>query len=117
MRRIIQAFCNSRAGLMHAMRTETAVRQEIILLIIAVPLAIFIGADVWKRAALVAIVLAVIAVELLNTCLEKLCDHVTPELHPKIKIVKDMGSAAVLFTLVAGGLVWLAAVLEKMGLA
>ena len=38
----------------------------------------------------------VISVEMLNTAIERLCDHVTPEIHPQIKIVKDMASAAVL---------------------
>ena len=96
------------------MRMDAAVRQEIVLLIAAVPLALLIGADNWRRAVLIASVLGIIVVELLNTCVEKLCDHVTPDLHPKIKIVKDMGSAAVFFACVAGGLVWLAALVERV---
>ena len=114
MRRIVLAFFNSRAGLAYAMRTEKAVQQEIFLLLAAVPLALLIGVDTWRRAALIASVLALIAVELLNTCIEKLCDHVTPETHPEIKIVKDMGSAAVLFALIAVGLLWVAAVVDRV---
>ena len=57
------------------------------------------------------------AVELLNTSIEKLCDHVTPQIHPTIKIVKDMGSAAVLCALLIAGLVWLAALAERLGFA
>lgn len=106
------AFKNSCAGLSHATRTERAVRQEIIVLFIAVPAALVIGAGPWQRAALIASVLVLLSIELLNTCIEKLCDHVTPELHPQIKIVKDMGSAAVLVALVLVVIVWLTALAE-----
>ena len=116
MDRILKAFCNSREGLLHAARTEKAVQQEIGFLLVAIPLALVLGTDHWKRAVLIGSVLGVIAVELLNTCVEKLCDHVTPELHPQIKIVKDMGSAAVLAALVAAGLLWLAAVWDRAGI-
>ena len=114
MTRIIQAFFNSRAGLLQAVRTDAAVRQEMFLLIPAVPLAFLLSMDNWRRAVLIASVLGIIVVELLNTCVEKLCDHVTPETHTEIKIVKDMGSAAVLFALIAAGLLWLAAVVERV---
>ena len=115
MQRIIAAFCNSRDGLLHAARTEKAVQQEIALLLAAVPLAVWLGTDNWKRAVLIGSVLAVIVVELLNTCVEKLSDHVTPEIHPQIKIVKDMGSAAVFFAIVAAVVVWGAALWERVG--
>ena len=105
MGRIFFAFRNTCAGLLHAGRTERAVQQEMILLAIAIPLAWLLGAGLWDRIALVSTILLMMAVELLNTCVEKLCDHVTPEIHPQVKIVKDMGSAAV----------WGAAVWGKVG--
>ena len=114
---LVAAFMNSMAGLSHALRTERAVRQEAFVLALAVPLAFFIAAGLWQFVALVGVVLLVMAVELLNTCIEKLCDHVTPEIHPTIKIVKDMGSAAVFCALAIAGLVWLAALAERLGLA
>jgi diacylglycerol kinase (ATP) len=115
--RLFKAFFNSADGLLHALRTEEAIRQEFILLLFAVPLACLVTGDNWKRIALVALVFALIAVELLNTCVEKLCDHVTPDRHPQIKIVKDMGSAAVLFAIIATGLFWCLAIMERLGLA
>ena len=84
---------------------------------IAVPAALVIGQTLWTRVALIGVVLLLLAVELLNTCIEKLCDHVTPDLHPQIKIVKDMGSAAVLAALALAALVWLAAIAQRLGLA
>lgn len=112
----IAAFRNSCAGLFFAVRTERAVRQEVLALVLAVPAALVIGETLWMRVALIGVVLLLIAVELLNTCIEKLCDHVTPELHPQIKVVKDMGSAAVLAALSLAGLVWIAALAGRLGL-
>ncbi len=113
----LAAFRNSWAGLSYAVRTERAVRQEVIGLLIATPVALLIGANMWTRVAMIGVVLLLIAVELLNTCVEKLSDHVTPEIHPQIKVVKDMGSAAVLAALVLTGIVWLAAIAERLALA
>ena len=115
MEALLKAWRNSSAGLRHAVATERAVRQEFYVLLAALPLAFFVGADMWKRALLVASVLLVLAVELLNTSIEKLCDHVTPEIHPTIKVVKDMGSAAVLAAILASGLLWLAALADRFG--
>jgi diacylglycerol kinase (ATP) len=115
MEALLRAFQNSRAGLRHAVGTERAVRQEFYVLLAALPLAFLVGADMWKRALLIGAVFMVLAVELLNTCVEKLCDHVTPEIHPTIRIVKDMGSAAVLFAIFGAGLLWLAALFDRLG--
>ena len=115
MEALLRAFQNSRAGLRHAVSTERAVRQEFIVLLIALPMAMLAGADNWKRALLIGSVFLVLAVELLNTCIEKLCDHVTPQIHPTIKVVKDMGSAAVLFAIFGSGLMWLAALADRIG--
>ena len=109
------AFRNSWAGLTHALRTERAVRQEAVALLAALPLAFLVADGLWRRVALVGVVLLVLAVELLNTALEKLADHVTPELHPQIGIVKDLGSAAVFCALALAGLIWLAALAERFG--
>jgi diacylglycerol kinase (ATP) len=49
------------------------------------------------------------AVELLNTAIEKLCDHVTPERHEQVRAIKDMGSAAVFCALALAALLWGAA--------
>jgi diacylglycerol kinase (ATP) len=112
---LIKAFKNTCAGLNYALRTERAVRQEAMLLLVAIPLAFFIGSGLWQRVAMIASIIVVIAIELLNTCAEKLCDHVTPERHPQIKIVKDMGSAAVFCALAVAAIIWIAAILERFG--
>jgi diacylglycerol kinase (ATP) len=52
----------------------------------------------------------------LNTAIEKLADRVNLEVDPQIGRVKDMGSAAVLLTLLSAGAVWLLALAERIGL-
>ena len=93
--------------------SEAAFRQELAALALAVPLAIFIATDNWKRLLLIAVVLAVLVVELLNTAIEKLADRVTLEQDPMIARVKDMGSAAVGLSLLIAALVWLLAIVER----
>jgi len=87
-----------------------AFRLEIAALVLAVPLAFLFAAEAWKRLALIAVVMLVLIVELLNTAIEKLSDHVTPTNHPAIGRVKDMGSAAVGLTILLAGATWLLAV-------
>lgn len=115
MHTLWKAFRNTCAGLLHAGSTERAVQQELILLAIAIPAAFAVGTTTWERIALVSTILLLLAVELLNTSIEKLCDHVTPHTHPVIKIVKDMGSAAVFCALCIAGLAWGAAILMRLG--
>jgi diacylglycerol kinase (ATP) len=106
MNRIIAAWLNSLRGLRWALRRETALRQEIIGLSIALPVAALISPDLSGFVMLIGVILAVIAAELLNTAVEKLSDHITPEHHPQIGIVKDLGSAAVFAMLMLAVLVW-----------
>jgi len=67
-------------------------------------------------AALIGVVLLLMIVELLNTAIEKLSDHVTPHHHDAIGRIKDMASAAVGLSLLLCGLVWLIALAERVGL-
>jgi len=76
------------------------------VLVAAFPASLALAQDWYRRAELIGCLLAVLAVELLNTSIEKLCDHTTPQIDPAIKAVKDMGSAAVFCMLCMAGLVW-----------
>jgi diacylglycerol kinase (ATP) len=113
--RLIRATLNSWNGLRAAARSEWAFRLEVFTLVIAVPLAFVIGIDTWRRTALIGVLLLLMIVELLNTAVEKLSDHVTPDTHPAIGRIKDMGSAAVGVAMVLAGLVWMVALLERLG--
>jgi diacylglycerol kinase (ATP) len=112
--RIVGAFFNSMAGLQWAFRREAAVREECIGLLLAIPVALVIAASPMMFAAMIGVILGLIAVELLNTAVEKLADHVAPYRHPAIGLAKDLGSAAVFMMLLLTGLVWLAAIAERL---
>jgi diacylglycerol kinase (ATP) len=114
MDRIVKAFFNSAAGFSHAVRHELAVRQEVVVLLIALPASFFLTDNWWKRLALIGVLLIVLMVELLNTAIEALSDHVTPDTHPHIRVVKDLGSAAVFMALTLAGLTWLVALCERL---
>jgi diacylglycerol kinase (ATP) len=64
----------------------------------------------------VGVILFLIAVELINTAVEKLSDHVTATHHPEIGKIKDMTSAAVGVAIAIAGLTWLVALGERVGL-
>jgi diacylglycerol kinase (ATP) len=116
MDRLYRATINTWNGLVWAARSEAAFRQELVVLLAAIPLAFLIAGEAWKRLLLIGVVVFVMVVELLNTAIEKLADRVTREIDPQIGWVKDMGSAAVGLALLAAGAVWLLALAERLGL-
>jgi diacylglycerol kinase (ATP) len=113
--RIWRATINSWHGIRFAVRSEAAIREELIALLLAVPAAWWIGTTAMRRVELVAAVTLVLIVELLNTAIEKLADRLTTEHDPQIGRVKDMGSAAVGVALAIAGMFWLFAIGERLG--
>jgi len=116
MDRLYRATVNTWNGLKSAVRTEAAFRQEIAVLLVAMPLAFLVGQTAWTRLALIGVVVFVMVVELLNTAIEKLADRVSRAVDPEIGTVKDLGSAAVGLSLLLAGAVWLLAIAERVGL-
>jgi diacylglycerol kinase (ATP) len=113
--RLWRATLNSRNGLIFAVRSEAAIRQELIALVIAIPLAWLVGTTAMRRIELFGAVVLVLVVELLNTAIEKLSDRLTMDHDPQIGRVKDMGSAAVGIMMLMSVLFWLFAIAERMG--
>jgi diacylglycerol kinase (ATP) len=111
--RLAFATRNSIRGIKFTYGKEQAFRHEVYLLVAAFPLGIVIAPSFTWYVAMIGVLLLVMAVELLNTGLEKLCDHVMSDHHPQIGIVKDCGSAGVMFTLLLAGLIWFAAFLVR----
>lgn len=114
MRALLIAFRNSWRGLVHGARTERAIRLELALLLLGLPLAMVLGATLWVRVALLASLLLMLAAEFLNTAVEKLCDHLHPGHHPKIGIVKDLASAGAFLAQGIAALIWIAALVERL---
>jgi diacylglycerol kinase (ATP) len=115
MDRLYRATINTWNGLKAAIRTEAAFRQEIAVLLIAIPLAFVIGQSAWVRLALIGAVIFVMVVELLNTAVEKLADRVSRHFDVQIGTAKDIGSAAVGLALLLAGAVWLLAIAQRLG--
>ncbi len=111
--RVRHATINSLAGL-RAAWMEPAFRQETLGAVILLPLAFWLG-QTWVETALLAgSVLLVMIVELLNTCVETTVDRIGPEWHALSKRAKDMGSAAVMLSLLLAAGIWIAAVLQAL---
>jgi diacylglycerol kinase (ATP) len=104
--RIGAAFWNSLRGLQEGLATESAIKQEVAIACVLVPLSFFIARDVWTWVALIASLLFVLSIEFLNTAIERLCNHIQPDKHEAIRITKDLASAGVFFSLVLAALVW-----------
>lgn len=104
--RIWNATLYSRDGLRDAWRHEAAFRQELLLAAILLPLGLYLGGNGLERALLVGSVLLVLIVELLNSAVEAVVDRVSAEHHDLSKRAKDLGSAAVMLSLVNVAVVW-----------
>jgi diacylglycerol kinase (ATP) len=112
--RIRRALGYSLAGLRVAYAGESAFRQETGLLIVATPLAFWLGQDWVQVALLLGSLVLVLIVELLNSGIEAAIDRVSFELHDLSKRAKDLASAAVLLSLLLSGSIWAAALWHKL---
>lgn len=104
--RWVQATRYSISGLVAAWQSEAAFRQEIAAAVILTPAAFWLGGDAVQRALLVGSVLLVLIVELLNTALECIVDRIGTDHHRLSGRAKDMGSAAVLLSLLLWAVTW-----------
>ena len=107
VRRLINATRNSFAGFAEAVRCEDAFRQELLLAAVLVPVALWSGRSGFERALLAGSVVLVLIVELLNSAVEATVDRISFDNHRLAKRAKDIGSAAVMLSLVNAGLIWL----------
>ncbi len=93
---------------------ETAFRQEAIAAVVMLPLALWLGGTWVETALLAGSVVLVMVVELLNTAVETAIDRIGPEWHDLSKRAKDMGSAAVLLSLLVCAGIWGAALFHRI---
>lgn len=105
--RIVRAFGFTLKGVQFAWRNEAAFRQEVILVVLLAPAAVILGENAIERILLVGALLIVLITELLNSAVEAIVDRFGGEIHPLSGAAKDMGSAAVFFSLVLAAVVWL----------
>lgn len=106
LRRLWNAGRYSLAGLRAALRHEAAFRQEVAVGLPLAALAPWLAPGRWQALAMIASIVLVWTVELLNSGLEAIADAVSPEQHPLLGRAKDLGSAAVMLSLLLAVATW-----------
>jgi diacylglycerol kinase (ATP) len=106
LQRIWKACIYSRDGLIAAIKSEAAFRQELVLFIIALPVLYVIPLSLEAKLLLLMAHLIVLIVEILNSAIEAAVDLSTPEYSQLAKKAKDMGSAAVFLSLLLTTSLW-----------
>ena len=106
LRRLINAIGYSFSGLAEAVRNEDAFRMELAVAAIALPVGLWLGPTGIAKALLVGSVLLVLIVELLNSAVEATVDRISLDDHRLAKRAKDIGSAAVMLSLINAAAVW-----------
>lgn len=106
LRRVFNAFFYSLDGLRAAFKHEDAFRQEFMLAVALIPAALWFGPTGVGKALMVASILLVLVVELVNSAIEATVDRISLENHHLAKRAKDIGSAAVLLSLINVLAVW-----------
>jgi len=107
LKRLYNSFFYSLNGFRACYRTEEAFRQEVWLSLFFIPFGLWLGETIGEKLLLVGVVFLVLIVELVNSAIERAIDRISFEKHDLSKEAKDMGSAAVLVTLMFAGLTWL----------
>jgi diacylglycerol kinase (ATP) len=106
LRRVINAARYSIEGFAAAARHEDAFRMELALFAVLAPLGLWLGRTGVERALLIGCLLLVLVVELLNSAIEAAVDRISFDNHRLAKRAKDIGSAAVMLSLVTAAAIW-----------
>jgi diacylglycerol kinase (ATP) len=106
LRRLMNAFGYSIAGTLAAFKHEDAFRQEVVLAVVLTPVALYFGDTATHQALMISSLLFIIVVELLNSSIEATVDRISVKHHKLAKRAKDIGSAAVFFSLINASVIW-----------
>jgi diacylglycerol kinase (ATP) len=105
-KRLMNAFSYSIAGTLAAFKHEDAFRQEVFLAVVLTPVALYFGETAIDQALMISSLLFIIVVELLNSSIEATVDRISVKHHKLAKRAKDIGSAAVFFSLINAAVIW-----------
>lgn len=118
MKRILTSFQHAFEGLLTLWKEEPNARIHSLAVILVILAGIFFEVNKWEWLMLTLMMGLVITAELFNTAIERIMDHVTPEKHPKVKVIKDLSAAAVLVlaltALVIAGIIFLPKILTAL---
>ena len=104
--RLWAAFLNSLNGFRFAVKNEEAFRQEVVLYVLLLVLLFFLPIPILFKATLLIANTIVLLIELINSAIEAIVDMVSPEYNELAKYAKDLGSAAVLVSLILAIVLW-----------
>lgn len=113
IKRVIRAAKYSKQGLAHAWRHEAAFRQEVALTLLMVPLGLWLGSNPLERTLLIGSCILVLVVELLNSAVEAAIDRHGDEFNELSGRAKDLGSAAVMLSIMLVGALWAAVAWQR----
>lgn len=105
-RRIFSAICNSLEGFRTAWRLEHAFRQELGVALPGFVVALLLPVSPLERVALIAVLILILITELVNSAIEAVVDRISLDHHELSKNAKDLGSAAVMLSVVLAALTW-----------
>jgi diacylglycerol kinase (ATP) len=115
-KRVFNAARYSIAGLLTAVKSEHAFRQELAVVLPAAILALLLPVSRLEKLLLIAVLVLVLIVELLNSAIEAAIDRISLDRHPLSKNAKDFGSAAVALAVVLAALTWVVLLYPLLGL-
>ncbi|MEO7529774.1 MAG: diacylglycerol kinase family protein [Sediminibacterium sp.] len=98
MIKLVRSFGYAWQGILYCIKTQLNFRIHLVVLsmVIIGGFILHIGTTEWLF--IIGCAMLVLALELLNTAIEKLCDTISTEIQPEIKIIKDVSAAAVLLS-------------------
>ncbi|WP_028868946.1 diacylglycerol kinase [Psychromonas arctica] len=107
IKRIFLAFGYSLKGIKSAFKHEAAFRQEVLLALILIPIALLVDVSQVERILLISSVILVLIFEIINSAIEAVVDRIGSEFHELSGRAKDMGSSAVLIGLLLTAYIWI----------
>ncbi|MBO9620516.1 MAG: diacylglycerol kinase family protein [Niabella sp.] len=114
LKKILRSFQYAFNGMREVVRSELNFRIHLAAAVLIVLVCALLGVSKMEWLLIIACISIVMAMELINTAIEKLCDFVAPEKRPAIKIIKDLSAAAVLVAAIGALVVGLIIVLPKI---
>ena len=107
LHRVYLATLNSFRAFKWLYNNESAFKQELLLLLIAIPISFAFNISIKEQVVLILAIVFIIFTEIINTAIEAVVDRIGLEIHPLSGLAKDLGSAAVMISLIVASSIWL----------
>lgn len=104
--RWVAAFRNSRNGFLFACKHEAAFREELIVILLSIPLAFVVAINLIHACVLIGGLIFLLIVEVLNSAIEVTVDRISLEMHILSGAAKDLGSLAVMLAITLNLVLW-----------